>query len=547
MVQNAEDHVEVTTKVITIMFADIVGSTERSEELERGEDLRIKEQVRKHVETHLSEFEGEIVKPLGDGFMISFNSPTNAVLCGKKIQDQLEHKVETDEIPEVQLRIGIHTGEVSVNEEGDFFGREVNVAARIEAAAEPGEVYFSETTFGAMNTSEVNFEYIGAKSVKGIKEKVGMNRVIEEGKIPLHIMYRRMLKWGGAIIVALLLFSGGYYYATLPNVFNGVDGLQHYIGEKVKVIHGVSDLAKAGSAFYINTPSQNMGRYNKFYAVIFDDYWGNFSPQILNVASKEIKLEGQLKTYTSGRYDSIQIQLSRPSSISLVPFDQIPEVASSKVGDKIGDEIIVKAKVFNVKTYENKVVLVFQTGPAQFLAEVSGKDLMKFEDINFKNLVGKKVAVIGVVDFEGMPFINLYYRYQLQILRQNNTIDYEKIKKKRKIVFRPQPGKDTLRDVWAESNSQSNINNSNYKNNETKNEEENKLKRELNINEANLAQLAKLNGLGTTFASEIIDYRKENGKFDNWAELENVKYLGPERVRNLRKKNKNLILGELNN
>ncbi len=128
---------------VTILFSDIEDSTILNERLG---DERWLELLRGHnsiFRRHLGEREGYEVKNQGDGFMLVFPSPTGALLCAIEVQRALaEHAAEHPE-EAIRVRMGLHTGE-AIAEEGDFFGRNVVLAARIAAQARGGEILVSE-------------------------------------------------------------------------------------------------------------------------------------------------------------------------------------------------------------------------------------------------------------------------------------------------------------------------------------------------------------------------------------------------------------------
>jgi class 3 adenylate cyclase/tetratricopeptide (TPR) repeat protein len=128
---------------ITILFSDVEGSTDLR--TERGDAvahriLRAHEEV---VRGCVSAHEGREVKALGDGFMIAFSSVRKALTCAQAIQVGLAERNANAPGDEVQVRIGINTGEVVV-EGDDLYGQAVNAAARIASRAKGGEVLVSE-------------------------------------------------------------------------------------------------------------------------------------------------------------------------------------------------------------------------------------------------------------------------------------------------------------------------------------------------------------------------------------------------------------------
>jgi class 3 adenylate cyclase len=94
----------------------------------------VRDQVRAH--------RGFEVKSQGDGFMVAFPSARSAVHCARAIQLEMQTKLGNHPEGPVQVRIGLHTGE-AIKEEGDFYGRNVTLAARIAGQAEPGAILAS--------------------------------------------------------------------------------------------------------------------------------------------------------------------------------------------------------------------------------------------------------------------------------------------------------------------------------------------------------------------------------------------------------------------
>ncbi|MCH7719254.1 MAG: adenylate/guanylate cyclase domain-containing protein, partial [Chloroflexi bacterium] len=126
---------------VTLLFTDIEGSTELTERLG---DQRWLELLREHnaiIREQLSAHEGFEVKSVGDGFMLAFQSGRAGILCAIGIQRSLAERNESAAEP-VHVRIGLHTGEV-IKEGDDFFGKHVNLAARIAAQAIGGEILVS--------------------------------------------------------------------------------------------------------------------------------------------------------------------------------------------------------------------------------------------------------------------------------------------------------------------------------------------------------------------------------------------------------------------
>ncbi len=129
---------------LTVMFTDIESSTERAV---RMGDQAWYELLRRHeelVSAHVQAHRGRIVKHQGDGYMCCFRSARSALLASIGIQRDLERQGTADPPNAIAVRMGLHTGEVLVADDGDLFGKHVVVAARIGAAAAGSEVLVSE-------------------------------------------------------------------------------------------------------------------------------------------------------------------------------------------------------------------------------------------------------------------------------------------------------------------------------------------------------------------------------------------------------------------
>jgi pimeloyl-ACP methyl ester carboxylesterase len=147
----------------TVMFTDIVGSTERAGELG---DARWRELFAAHlaaVRQELTRFHGREVKTLGDGFLATFDGPARAIRCGQAI-------AETARSIGLDVRIGLHCGEVEVMEE-DVGGIAVHIAARVGALAAAGEVLVTSTVKDLVAGSGIGFEDRGATRLKGIPDE----------------------------------------------------------------------------------------------------------------------------------------------------------------------------------------------------------------------------------------------------------------------------------------------------------------------------------------------------------------------------------------
>jgi class 3 adenylate cyclase len=144
----------------TVMFTDVVGSTERAASLG---DRRWRDLLDAHdaeVRRQLAAFRGREVKAMGDGFLATFDGPARAVRCACAIQDAAADL-------QVDVRIGLHTGEIDVRGE-DIGGLAVHIGERVAALAEPSEVLVSSTVKDLVAGSGLEFDDRGDRELKGV-------------------------------------------------------------------------------------------------------------------------------------------------------------------------------------------------------------------------------------------------------------------------------------------------------------------------------------------------------------------------------------------
>ena len=147
----------------TVMFTDIVGSTERAAELGDAQWGEVLATHQAAVRRELERFRGREVKTLGDGCLATFDGPARAIRCGQAI-------VEEARSHGLEVRVGLHCGEVELVED-DVGGIAVHIAARVGAIAAPGEVLVSSTVKDLVAGSEIPFADRGTKQLKGVPDE----------------------------------------------------------------------------------------------------------------------------------------------------------------------------------------------------------------------------------------------------------------------------------------------------------------------------------------------------------------------------------------
>lgn len=212
---------ELARQLTAILFTDMVGFTElmRSDE-SRGMNLLYYN--RQLTEPIIEKHKGQILKEMGDGTLNSFPSAIEAVRCAIEIQ------VAMAEIPALNLRIGIHIGDV-IREGNDIFGDGVNIASRIESQAEPGQVCISRAVFDSIQSQkDIQARSIGKHTLKGIEESQELYNIeLQEvytdpsqpsttfQKKPVHKFNPKVLasSVAGALLTIVLIFQVVGFFA----------------------------------------------------------------------------------------------------------------------------------------------------------------------------------------------------------------------------------------------------------------------------------------------------------------------------------------------
>jgi adenylate cyclase len=139
---------------VVILFSDIEESTALNERMGDRAWVRLLERHDKLVRKLVDEHSGHVVKSQGDGFMVAFAHPEQAVGCSVAVQRALASQARRMSPNTIRVRIGIHMGK-SVRRGDDLFGRNVAMAARVAAQADGGEVLISEPVREAVGDVEV--------------------------------------------------------------------------------------------------------------------------------------------------------------------------------------------------------------------------------------------------------------------------------------------------------------------------------------------------------------------------------------------------------
>jgi adenylate cyclase len=169
----------VERRLAAILAADVAGYSRLVGIDEEGTLARLRALRRELIDPAIAAGRGRIVKTTGDGLLIEFSSVVDALRCAAQVQEAMAGR-NAGEAAErrIEFRVGIHQGDIVVEADGDIFGDGVNVAARLEALAEPGGICVSrrvqEDTAGRLDLA---FEDMGDQALKNIARPVRVYRV----------------------------------------------------------------------------------------------------------------------------------------------------------------------------------------------------------------------------------------------------------------------------------------------------------------------------------------------------------------------------------
>jgi class 3 adenylate cyclase len=169
-VTGARPSIRVDRVLATVLFTDLVGSTERASEMG---DRRWKELLDTHditVRRLVDEGGGRVIKSTGDGVLATFDGPGRAISCAAQLRNELSDMG-------LQIYAGLHTGEIELRGD-DIGGVAVNLASRIMTVAKPGEIICSRTLKDLVVGSGIQFDDRGTHALKGVPDEWQLYAVV---------------------------------------------------------------------------------------------------------------------------------------------------------------------------------------------------------------------------------------------------------------------------------------------------------------------------------------------------------------------------------
>ena len=207
-------------RLAAILAADIAGYSHLMGIDEEGTHARVKRHRRELIDPTIAEHYGKLIKNTGDGFIAMFDSPVEAVRCAIVIQQSMVGRNAS--LPRSQwilYRIGVNLGDVIV-ESDDIYGEGVNIAARLEGLANPGDVYISGGIYEQIKHKLVcGYQSLGDRRVKNITDPISVYRVLPD---PAAVVQARHMRRLAAILalgitaIAIVGAMGWYFFTRQP-------------------------------------------------------------------------------------------------------------------------------------------------------------------------------------------------------------------------------------------------------------------------------------------------------------------------------------------
>ena len=207
---------ETTRRLAAIMMGDIAGYSRLMGADERGTHARVQLLLRELIDPTIAEHRGRVLRTRGDGFLAMFDSPVEAVRCAIVIQQSMVGRnLELPSTQWIRFRIGVNLGDVIV-EPDDIYGEGVNVAARLEQLAEPGNIYISGGVYEQIRYKLVcGYQSLGDRKVKNILDPVPIYRVLPDPAAVARAARSRKVRLallGVGTLVAVGIGGGGWYF-----------------------------------------------------------------------------------------------------------------------------------------------------------------------------------------------------------------------------------------------------------------------------------------------------------------------------------------------
>jgi class 3 adenylate cyclase/TolB-like protein len=357
-------------KLAAIMFTDIVGY---SALMGRDSDkaLRLLRTNREIQRQLIEKYDGKWLKEMGDGILARFDSAIDSVRCAIEIQKTARKKLKG------QIRIGIHLGDVTT-ENGDVFGDGVNIASRLQAIADPGGIYISDSIEHAIRgNSDIRSEFLGAIQLKNIDYLVETYFIVgkrlpvpskskrrELSGIKHKSLFKSIYTYIVALLIVIITITAGIWIrdktadvikaiAVLPveNISDNEDqewltsGIHNGLIDELSKIHALRVVSKISSMKYDNTDMTipEIARELKVDAIITATYFTiednvNITVRMIQALRQEKQIWGQAFNRNMQNvlsiYNDVARSIADEADINLSPREELYLSGSRQVNPK---------------------------------------------------------------------------------------------------------------------------------------------------------------------------------------------------------------------
>jgi class 3 adenylate cyclase/TolB-like protein len=296
MSQSSVDSELHERRLSAILAADVAGYSKLMGEEEEGTLAALKGHRKAIVDPAIANHRGRIVKTTGDGMLVEFASAVDAVRCAVDIQRSMAERNEA--VPpdkRIQFRVGINVGDI-IGDGSDIYGDGVNVAARLEAMAEPGGIYVSRTVRDPVRDKlSFSFEDLGEVVAKNIARPIHVFRVRHDtettrSKIVLPRAAWRLVIAAIAVLVVVGAGAGAWFWRG------------HWLKSEPTTASASQTasplgrgLAKVPRLSFVVLPFRNLGGEGLEDATVdamTEDLTGNFSQRLKGLAGSDFLVIG---------------------------------------------------------------------------------------------------------------------------------------------------------------------------------------------------------------------------------------------------------------
>jgi len=234
-------------KLTAVMSADVAGYSRLMAEDEAA-TVKTIAVYREVMASLIKQHRGRVVDSPGDNVLAEFASVVDAVQCSVSVQKELQARnAELLENRRMEFRIGINLGDV-IEEEDRLYGDGVNIAARLEALADPGGICVSKTAFDHIESKlPLGYEYLGEQEVKNIPKPVGAYRVLMEPRVTVAeqiekvktvpLWQRKTILAGGVVLVLVVIAAliWNFYFRPPPIELASVEKMAYPLPEEPSI------------------------------------------------------------------------------------------------------------------------------------------------------------------------------------------------------------------------------------------------------------------------------------------------------------------------